>query len=183
MAGEESQWVCSIRFFLLSTSSRLPFSSSLHSTSSSYHISLIQIELLSYISYLNDILIAKSILVSPSLLPFFGQAGDDFDDLIVRHGAREVGVGFVEDPEGDEDPECVEEEEIQPSALTFCQRLIPFLTIQKTRYQGTHVYIQLLVSRFGLPVSHSGANVMNPPYSSPVARTIIQNHFLCTTFP
>ena len=48
--------------------------------------------------------------------------------------------------------------------------------LKKTRY--TQRYMKLLVSRLGLPVSHSGAKVMKPPYSSPVARTVAQNHSL-----
>jgi len=44
--------------------------------------------------------------------------------------------------------------------------------LKKTRY--THMYMKLLPSRLMLPVSHSGQNVMKPPYSSQVASTIIQ---------
>lgn len=53
---------------------------------------------------------------------------------------------------------------------------------REKRGKCTYRYIQLLVSRLGLPVSHSGANVIQPPYISAVARTIIQKYFFSTPF-
>ena len=51
----------------------------------------------------------------PSQLVILLQIIDQIDHFSLTHGGRHGLVGFVKDPEGEDDPEAVEEGEVEPA--------------------------------------------------------------------
>lgn len=81
---------------------------------------------------------------------------------MLPNACGDCAVALVENPQRDPDPESVEEEKINPavaSEMSFCS-----VGCIKSMNQGdeTYVYMKFEVSRFGDPLSHSGAKVIKP---------------------
>lgn len=87
-----------------------------------------------------------------------------------------VRVGDVNCIDWKCNPQNVEENKVDISASEQVsnQTKVVSSQVRVNACITTHKNMKLLVSKFWLPVNHSGANVIKPPYNSPIAKTTIQ---------